>query len=111
MLQLHPERWTAEHHGSGHTGEMQEGERGDGEEHRRGNVGGGWLQREHMRNDDAAITASNKKHDESRHADAGDEHGLQACDKTGEDGMQERQERGQGSRQRGRGEERNRKVK
>ena len=80
---------------------MPTGERGDGEEHSGGHVGGGRVQRIDMRHDDAAVTASDTQHDESRQADAGDEHGLQAGDKAGENGMQERTQRGKGSRQEG----------
>lgn len=80
---------------------MPTGERGDGEEHSGGHVGGGRVQCIDMRHDDAAVTASDTQHDESRQADAGDEHGLQAGDKTGENRMQKRTQRGKGSRQEG----------
>lgn len=38
--ELHVEGWKPEHNGCGHPRQMQEGERDDGEEHRRGHVGG-----------------------------------------------------------------------
>lgn len=94
MHQLHVEGREPEHHGGWHIGKVQAGERGDGEEHSGGHVGGGRVQRIDMRHDDAAVTASDTQHDESRQADAGDEHGLQAGNKAGENGMQERTQRG-----------------
>lgn len=101
MHELHVEGWQAEHNGCGHPRQVQEGERGDGEEHRRGYVGGSGLQHKHMRHDDAAVTASDKEHYESRQAAARNEHGLQAGNETGENSMQERQERGTAGGQRG----------
>ena len=69
---------------------MPTGERGDGEEHSGGHVGGGRVQRIDMRHDDAAVTASDTQHDESRQADAGDLARLQIGTETGEGRVQER---------------------
>lgn len=90
MLQLHPERWAAEHNRGGCSWKKQEGERPADEKHRRGIAGSIWLHNFHMRRDDAQVATSDTVHDESRQANAGDLARLQACTETGERRVQER---------------------
>ena len=91
MLQLHPESWEAEHHGSRHTGAKPQGERAADEEHRSEHAHCGGLHCFHVCGDDAQVAAGDKEHGACGQADARDEHGVQVGRKAGTDTMRRTQ--------------------
>ena len=90
VLQLYVEGRAAEHNRGGCSWKKQEGERPADKEHRRGIARGTWLHRFHVRRDDAQVATSDKVHDESRQADAGDLAHLPIGAETSERRVQER---------------------
>lgn len=77
MYELHVEGREAEYHGAGHIGEVQEGERGDGEEHCRRTSDGARVYGEHVLDDDEQVTACRKEYAEGGQAAATDVRRLQ----------------------------------